>query len=280
MMNKKEILELIKLKISNKEVLDKILLPSIGFNLTNLSNNKSLTHSKIGGYPLFLNEDWPSFNGNSLTFLGQIELNQINQINNILPKNGILYFFILTTDIGYRYPDKKGEYKVIYIEDPDRDKFILKTLNNPKIDINESIINFYESYTFPSYQESIIAKNNIQNEIIEMIDEIETEIIDSFQIVYDIEHQLLGHPKAIQGSVRFWWALKYLEIEIKNEYSKEEIAMIQAEEENFILLLQLNFGDSRIQFDYFGDSIAYFGIHRNDLLSKNFNNVILTMQNT
>lgn len=56
--------------------------------------------------------------------------------------------------------------------------------------------------------------------------------------------------------------------------------IIKIEEDNFILLLQLNFGDSRIGIDYFGESVAYFGIHKIDLEKLNFDNAILVMQNT
>lgn len=97
---------------------------------------------------------------------------------------------------------------------------------------------------------------------------------------YDTEHQVLGHPRALQGTVRFWWAAKYLGFEEKNVFSEYEIQLINNEEENFLLLLQLNFGDMNIEVDSFGDSVAYFGIHRKDLQNKNFDNVVLVMQNT
>jgi uncharacterized protein YwqG len=280
-MKKDEIIEFIKMKINQSESLKSLLSPCLSFNLSqNLLKNKE-NYSKIGGSPDLFNKEWPIINNHFLTFLGQISLNQINELNNILPKNGMLYFFILTTDIGYRYPDKKGEFRVVYIEDPKQQAFYNNEFKkNLDTQINEFAINFYENYTFPSYQESIIERNNITTSELEIIDDIENEIRYSLENDYDIEHQLLGHPKAVQGTVRFWWAMNYLEIEQKEQFSKEEISKIHEEEENFILLLQLNFSDPKINFDYFGDSIVYFGIHKNDLQNKNFENVVLTIQNT
>ena len=97
---------------------------------------------------------------------------------------------------------------------------------------------------------------------------------------YDVGHQVLGHPHAIQGAVRYCWAIKYLGLENIDILTNEQIRLIKQEEDKFILLLQLDFSDQKITIDYFGDSIAYFGIHQKDLKSKNFENVILVMQNT
>lgn len=275
-MKKNEILKLINDMGGKNEIISKLLLPNICFKLSMEANEKR-NYSKIGGLPMFYDKVWPELNNELLIFLCQISLSQISEINNILPKKGILYFFVFTNDIGYRFPDKKGEFKVIYTASPDENYFLKKDYS---IGINELFINFYENYSFPSYQESIIEKNNITDNDLEIIDDIESEIMGSLENEYDIEHQILGHPKAIQGTVRFWWALKYLKIEEKNSYTDEEIKLIKEEEDNFILLLQLNFGDPKIEFDYFGDSIAYFGIHQNDLQKNNFDNVILVMQNT
>jgi uncharacterized protein YwqG len=199
-------------------------------------------------------------------------------ICNLLPKNGILCFFIYTRDIGFRYPDKKGEFKVIFIKNIDN--VVLENKFNTNNVINECQVTFFEYFTFPTYQEIIIEREQITEEELDVIDDIESEMLFLINENCDTEHQLLGYPRALQGTVNFWWATKYLGIEEKESYTEEEMKSIKSEEENFILLLQINFGDSEIEIDNFGDSVAYFGIHKKDLQNKNFDNVILVMQNT
>lgn len=261
------------LNASNRKTIQSLILPSFGFKLK--SSSSKLNLSKIGGQPPISVENWPFSNGKPLLFLGQISLTQISSLNNLLPQQGILCFFILTDDIGYRYPDKKGEFKVEYLENIRQESF-----NNEFTTIKEYSISFFEYFTFPSYQENIIIKKNISDEDLSTIDEIETEIQSDICEDYDIEHQILGHPKAIQGTVRFWWAMKYLGFEDISVCSNEEIDLIKEEEDKFVLLLQLNFSDSKIEVDCFGESVAYFGIHQHDLQNENWNNVVLVMQNT
>jgi uncharacterized protein YwqG len=273
-MSKDEIFNLIDTSgVKNRDVIKSLLLPSIGLKLN--SKHAKIETSKIGGYPSISGENWPSFNKKSLLFLGQISLAQISHMNNILPRKGILCFFLFTDDIGSRYPDKKGEFKIIYKENIHQELSI-KSISS----IKEYSISFFEYYTFPSYQEYIIKKNKISENDLSYIEEFENEVLSSVDESYDIPHQLLGHPKAIQGTVRFWWAAKYLGFDEKTSFSPEEMRLIKMEEGKFILLLQLNFGDSKIEIDYFGDSVAYFGIHKIDLQNKNFDNALLVMQNT
>lgn len=274
---KNKVIDLInESEIKDKEKIKSFLLPSVGIKIKSSYSSKAKT-SKIGGYPLISSENWPLYNGVPLLFLGQINLDYINKINNFLNLKGTLFFFIYTGDVGYRYPTKKDEFKVLYFEDNFEliQKYALST-------IKEYSMSFFEFYTFPYYQENIIIKNQIKEDDLELIDEIENKIkyLLNENLDIDIEHQLFGHPKAIQGSVRFWWSKQYLGFEENEELSDEDLKLINQEEDNFILLLQLNFGDAKIEIDNFGDSVLYFGIHKQDLKNRNFDNVKLVIQNT
>ncbi|WP_445458516.1 DUF1963 domain-containing protein [Flavobacterium sp. HNIBRBA15423] len=229
----------------------------------------------MGGNPFISDKNWPLYNGRPLLFLCKLSLDQINKINNSLKLKGNLFFFILLEDIGNRYPTKKGEFKVLYFEDN-----VLENDKNNYFKIKEHSISFFEHYTFPSFQECIIEKNNISDEDIEIIEEIESEIYLPIDENLDISHQILGHPKAVQGSVRFWWSKQYFGFEEDTKLSEIDFKRVRQEENNFILLLQLNFDDAKIEVDYFGNSVAYFGIHKHDLENKNFENVKLIIQNT
>lgn len=273
-MLKNKIIELINLsEIEDKDKIKSLLLSSVGFKLEEVKKESNL--SKIGGYPSILENNWPLYNDRPLLFLGEISLREIEKLNNILPKEGLLCFFICIENIGSRFPEEKGEFKVKYIQE---NNLNLTKTNHENV-LNHSL-SFFEYYTFPSYQENIIQKENISEKDLEIVNDIENDIEILLDENYDIEHQLLGHPKAVQGTVRFWWAKKYLGLDSATELTKQEIDLINKEEDKFILLMQINFGDSKIGIDYFGDSIAYFGIHKDDLQKNNFDNTILVMQNT
>lgn len=274
MLKKNDFLRLIyNTGVENTDVVKPLLLPSLGFKINSMSPTLNL--SKIGGYPPIIKEDWSFLKEKPFLFLGQISLDQIREKNNLLPQNGILCFFLLVDDIGYRYPDRKGEFKVVYIESP-----VQNVINEEVVTIKERSISFFEYYTFPSYQESILQHINLNEEDLNIIVDIIQEIQYSITGSFDILHQVLGHPQAVQGTVRFWWAAKYLGFGDKTSFSEEEIKLINDEEEKFILLLQLNMGDSNIEIDYFGDCIVYFGIHKDDLQNMNFEKAVLVMQST
>lgn len=274
MLKKNDFLRLIyNTGVENTDVVKPLLLPSLGFKINSMSPTLNL--SKIGGYPPIIKEDWSFLKEKPFLFLGQISLDQIREKNNLLPQNGILCFFLLVDDIGYRYPDRKGEFKVVYIESP-----VQNVINEEVVTIKERSISFFEYYTFPSYQESILQHINLNEEDLNIIVDIIQEIQYSITGSFDVSHQVLGHPQAVQGTVRFWWAAKYLGFGDKTSFSEEEIKLINDEEEKFILLLQLNMGDPNIEIDYFGDCIVYFGIHKDDLQNMNFEKVILVMQST
>lgn len=271
-MEKNEILSLIYEKYGGYETLKKLLVPCVNFKLCSQPVN-NLNYSKIGSNPNFFNEPWPHFYDKPLTFLGQISLNEINEMNSVLPKTGMLFFFIDTNDIKDRFPDQKGEFKVIYVENP-RELIDSEYTFTKQTEINELFINFYESYSFAMYNEGITSEE------IELIDDIKNEIRYSVDDYTDIIHQVLGYPDAMQAPLQICWPLKYSGTEHEEQLSGDVYRKIMEEGEDFILLLQLDFSDPKIEFDYFGDSMAYFGIHKKDLQSGNFENVVLIMQNT
>lgn len=255
--------------IENLEISDKLknlVLPCIIFDLS--LDSKSL--SGIGGIPLIPDSIFPFYNNEKLRFLANINLQDVVISNNFIPNRGYLLFFIYTGNIGYRYPVKRNEFKVVYI-------------NNEIVNFSDNIskhynLNFYEFVSFPSFQDCVIESNGINSDELLTLMSIQSKIKKE----YDINHQIFGHPTAIQGTVRFWWALDYFGYnpEDVDSLPSEEINKLKKEEDNFILLLQLNFSDSRIGIDYFGESVAYFGIHKNDLDTLNFDNAVLVMQNT
>jgi uncharacterized protein YwqG len=142
-----------KKTFSNKEVIKSLILPSIGFKIESKEIDFSL--SSIGGQSFIDDFQIPFLGEKPLILIAKITLNQISEMNNVLPKEGILYFFICTDNLGYRFPDKKDEFKVVYLEN-----FSEGNNNPPKKNntIERYPISFFEYCTFPSYQEAIIKK--------------------------------------------------------------------------------------------------------------------------
>lgn len=252
------------LGISDK--LKNLVQPCVLFDLSN--DSKSL--SGVGGTPLIPDSIFPFYSNEKLRFLANINLREFYYSNSLLPNEGNLLFFIYTGNIGYRYPINKNEFKVIF----DRNE-IMEFSNESS---NHFRIDYYEFASFPCYQDNVVEISEIDSEELSNI----TRLSQKSKKQYDVNHQIFGHPAALQGTVRFWWSLQYhgYKTEDVDNLSSEIIKKIKIEEDNFILLLQLSFGDSRIGIDYFGESVAYFGIHKSDLKKLNFDNAILVMQNT
>lgn len=138
----------------------------------------------------------------------------------------------------------------------------------------ELFIEFHESYTFPSYQDSCFEELEDKGfRISEFLDSNELEL--SKILPHDTYlHQILGHPNALQWSVRYWWAFQH---ELLMSYP----GVSNSTENDFILLLQIDLEDKRVELsESLGDSSLYFRIHKSDLISRKFEKSILVIQNT
>ncbi len=77
-------------------------------------------------------------------------------MNTVLPKKGfVCVFFLYTGDIGYRYPDRKGEFRVLYIENIEN----IKSNQTPfreKIElISEYSVSFFLNITLSPHTRKI-----------------------------------------------------------------------------------------------------------------------------
>lgn len=85
-----------------------------------LEKQPEIFDSKFGGLPYWdLNKDYPiDSKGNKLMMLAQINLDRI-EADDMIPKEGMLQFFIGTNDIfgmDFDEPDKQDAFRVIYHE--------------------------------------------------------------------------------------------------------------------------------------------------------------------
>jgi len=260
-----------------------LLTPTISIK-TKISNEKiKIGKSKFGGLPDLPKEtEWPSINGFPFAFIGQINLEEIKfDVENKLPKKGILYFFFSTNQTDYQFEPFDKIHKVLYFDENFMD---LKTQYYP-INYNELAkfkecgIEFSEHYSLPSYQNYQIIENSFSNEDENLLFEANELICEITGANQDVGHQILGNANAVQGDVSYWWANQNYNIE--NQVSEDKKAEIQKNEKEIILLLQIDMLDKNPEFHKFGASGGiYFGIKKQDLKNENFKNTKFAIQNS
>ena len=271
-MEKKKYLEMLnEINWEKRKEIESLLIPAIKISKKEIKSENKIGVSKFGGKPdLPVNINWPILNEKPLCFLAQINLEEIMEfdIEKKLPETGILYFFV----------EHPGEFslnhKIIY----SNEKELLRNEYPKELDKNcqfsESKMNFEHIYTFPS------------NETLEIESLSEVDKDSYFEIDEDVfnynNNQILGHTCPVQGDVNLEWAFTKLGIEFTEdnyENNKIEINNIRSK---FINLLQFSTENSIPEFweVFYIDSSGYFGITEKDLKELNFNETVLTFQNT
>lgn len=196
-------------KIFNKYKLNRIwtLLEPKLKNSIHITPNKTkeklidLGKSKIGGSPDLPKElDWFEYKQKPMSFLAQINLKEVSEfdIDNKLPKKGILYFFYDAEQEtwGFEPKDKDGS-KVFYFNGEISD---LERKEKPNsLDeysyFNSCSISFASSIDMPDYQSSLM-------EGISLEDEEEGNYENLIEEIYEDEiFKLLGHSNNVQGGM-------------------------------------------------------------------------------
>lgn len=241
-------------------------------------SNPSQGLSKFGGTPDFPpGFKWPYFKDKPMVFFAQINLDELKDldIENILPKKGILYFFSYFENPGQfgaecDFLKNKEEYKVLFYEGNITN---LNKVNFPKdliteYHFKENIMSFMLAYQVPStvetwkLEKALLSENDL---------DLYRNFIYNESFPYD---SILGTPKPIQYGVDYSWADSCFGLNSESEEIKTEKQKIRSE---FVNILSFEMGN---QFDSIGGSNCYFGIRKVDLLEKNFDNVIFVMQDT
>lgn len=260
-----------------------LLKPSISIKAKLAKEKIKIGKSKFGGLPDLPNGiEWPSLNGLPFAFIGQINLEELQfDSENKLPKKGILYFFFSINDSDYQLEPANKIHKVLYINENLND---LKAQDYPTkyeefAKFKECDIEFGEHYTLPSYQNYQITENSFSDEDENLLFEAKDLICKITQANNDVGHQILGNANAVQGDVSYWWANQ--NYTITNEVSAEPEIEIQKNEREIILLLQIDMLDEIPEFHKFGASGGlYFGIKKQDLENRNFENTKFVLQNS
>ncbi len=236
------------------------------------------TISKFGGVPdVPPNFVYPSHKEVAYTLLAQVGMQEIGIEDefNVLPRTGILYFFILN-DGFTEYPLKEEDYKVIYCEEVNdlKEYEFSKNINKPTI-FPEKKICFNPYYTLPSDESYFVTDEN--EELLESEERYDmvSGISELSNHSYNPGSHMLGHTEDLQGNVAFRWAFNGDIDQLEDYY--ETTLQYKDEGLSYVNLLQMSTSNHDLDFGQFS-GVHYFGIKEKDLIDKNFDHVRLEYQ--
>jgi uncharacterized protein YwqG len=247
--------------------------------------------SKFGGSPdLPATAEWPTWNGQPLTFIAQIRLADTAPYRppQTLPEAGFLFFFYdpLQSVWGYE-PATEGAWRVNYIEggEPQLVRRSMPPFHSddanarPDLEFNEFPIDFSRGLCLPPRDSSEIAALKFSGAEIEAYDEL-LESVAEMNHGNAVRHQLLGYPDQIQGDMQ-------LECQLASrrfcgDFSgdkRRHRAALKAAAKNWQLLLQIDSDDDLGMM--WGDlGRIYYWIHLDDLRARHFESAWFVLQCT
>ncbi len=256
------------------------LTPAIGIRATK-EKKVQVSHSKFGGLPDVPKDfKWPFFNGRPLSFIAQINMKELkkNKLPLFFHKKGLLYFFWDTNNVfskeKFLYP-----HKIDYQNNENLKEYSFENKIAKPFIFDEARLDFYQYFSLPSGNfilESYYQNGLDMDEHFELLEEIENEVYNR----EDKQHQILGHPQAIQSDVEYCWAIQYLDFNLCS-LSKEKMIMAKNIVEKFELLLQIDFSDENINFSDCGsvDAKLYFGLKKENTKKFEIGKASLIYQN-
>lgn len=239
------------------------------------AENLSIFDSKFGGIPYWdFSKEFPTDSkGEKLKLLAQINFDKEKFNDDRLPQKGILQFYIPSNDdvygMNFDKQDKQTDWRAIYHENVNYEVTDDEVKRNGVKTFKEVSPDYYTPFsdtykiTFKITEEaisiddesfdSVLAKilkekfnvaveENKVNNYLEQIDEKYYETFTSWG------HKLLGYPAFTQSDPRY------------NEYSKYDTLLLQIDSNDDIM-----WGDC---------GVANFFINKEDLLKKDFSNIL------
>lgn len=241
-------------------------------------NEINIGQSKLGGCPdLPKDIDWFKFNEKSMSFIAQINLEEASKfdLDNKLPKEGILYFFYDSKQEawGFDPKDKKGS-KVYYY----KGEYSKLERKAKPTDLEE--YSHFESckLTFSSIASIPEFENDSLD--LELNDEESDRYYDLIEEEFDGEiHKLLGHADIIQNRMELECELVTNGLYCGNSdgYNNLRAKELGKNVDLWNLLLQVDSnGESKMMW---GDSgRLYFWIKDQDLKDEKFENAWVILQ--
>jgi uncharacterized protein YwqG len=254
---------------------------SIRLGIEDKDDYKTLGNSRAGGYPdVPSGFIWPKTNdGENMTFIAQLNLSEISSSDkeNLLPKNGILYFFM-----GLDEPADDIEHKVIFVETSDNLK-----LYKIEETVLDEVYDKFEAYKITSrYSLDVPNDAYVNYDEIGDGDEDYFNMREELMCTEDDIGNMFGYSDGQHDDAELKAALKIIANE-QYDYSESEKSKIvsyfngdikKAEEEikNIKMLLEIN-SDDNIGFQWWDAGCIHFFIRKEDLIQRNFDNTYLSL---
>lgn len=237
--------------------------------------------SRIGGVPdLPQGTAWPVSDGQSLSFISQINLRDVTSIlpESALPETGILYFFYDSEQSVWGFdPKDKGKWAVLYSSEapeqtrntefpsdlPDYSKFMPVAVQPILRD------------DYPDYSQVDMEDFNLSD----LEDDKVFEVFQAFSNSDKSVHKLFGYPDQIQGDMQTECQLAYHGLYVGDEtgYKDPRARELSARAAQWKLLLQIDTDDAAGMM--WGDvGRIYYWIRAGDLAERNFHNSWLILQ--
>jgi uncharacterized protein YwqG len=254
-----------------EEILPDVQSHSIPALMLRKTNGSS--RSYLGGDPdLPRGIDWPSKDGQLLTFLASLDLAEVADSGAIswLPTSGKLLFFYDSDDQPWGFdPAHRGGWSVIYAKDPGSDEPAQPSK------LPQFVVAFEKVESLPDLQRF----DELKIELAES--EVDTYIDGYFEWFGDeAEHQVGGYPRPVQGD--------WMELECQlasnglycgdgSAYKSDEGKRLAPGAKDWRLLLQFSSDeDLGVMWGDIGD--LFFWVREQDAKTANFSDVWLILQ--
>jgi uncharacterized protein YwqG len=265
-----------------------LIKPAIGIEIHRVEDNAEIPigKSKFGGLPDVSSRfSWPMWRNLPLSFLAQFNLSETApcDVENILPKTGLLYFFTLegredAWEHLYDLFDPTG-WRIIYSEDESSSRLQRAQAPEnltPEGQFYPCSIEYYHRLSLP-YGGIHGTRQMRELGLTEEDDEVYThqvyfklsELPDAEARIFDSFHQLLGWPKTIQTDLQQGSEIYSQGLAWQTEIEPSKL-------DSWRLLLQTGL-DAEF-FNKYDDWAMYFMIRQEDLAARFFEKVWLEAQ--
>ncbi len=238
-----------------------------------LRKTTAATKSYLGGDPyLPLDVSWPSKDGNDLTFLASLDLEEVAATGTVswLPKQGKLLFFYDADNQPWGFdPADRGGWAVIFVDQIGSDETAQVSV------LPQFFVDFETVKSLPDWQ-------RFDGMGIDLDDSDVDSYIDGYYEwnVANVEHQIGGYPRPVQGDnmeLEAQLASNGVNCGDGSGYQSDEAKRLEPGAKDWRLLLQFSSDDDlNVMWGDVGD--LYFWVREQDSLKGDFSNVWLVLQ--
>lgn len=247
-----------------------------------------LGESRLGGHPdLPAGFVWPEFKGVPLTFIGQFRLSDFSSydIEGILPKSGLLYFFYELDDMPWGPSEGREGSKVYFL--PDENTPLIRT-EHPTAQAQYNMIQALKAHRV-AFSEGLNLPSELTDEMRQALghqqrtyplppeEESYYELVDALNRKRG--HFFLGYPAQVQGSVE-WECVQYsqnIEFPYDDPNRQEIIDQITAQTVDWQFLFQID-TDHSLDVMWGDMGALYVCIPKASLAQQRFEDIWVIMQ--